>query len=288
MHSTHSTHSMQLVLRLRSQLATGARRARPYVTLFVLVNAVAYMFYSLPLILSVALLVLTPPSALVANCFLAYARIRYLIEVARVGDIVTVWSPLHVERPLALMALGTEGPRSARGLWPWGRFEFGRYAIWRYDPERAHESATVCAVPFEGLRVREAGSGADPAAFCMLSGCVTAFSTRSTLMRTSWADVCEVVRRTDPGAGYSMPADEHLAMRGRFDAAARTVQRAWRSRALGRKRAARVIEDAVLHAMYRPGGWRLGAVLDHWRRLAAPEGTQLAGPETQLAGPEMV
>jgi hypothetical protein len=34
----------------------------------------------------------------------------------------------------------------------------------------------------------------------------------------------------------------------------------------------RVIEGAVLHAMYRPGGWRLGAVLAHWRRLAAAPG----------------
>lgn len=43
-------------------------------------------------------------------------------------------------------------------------------------------------------------------------------------------------------------------------------------RTVARKRAVRVIEGAVLHAMYRPGGWRLGAVLAHWRRLAAAPG----------------
>ena len=253
---------------------------------FLFISAAAYMSYiRLQLILSVALLVLTPPLAIVANCFVTYVRIRYLIEVARVGDIVTVWSPLSVERPLALMALGPVGPRS-RGLLPWGRFEFGRYAIWRWHDPDAHDpeaSASVRVVPIEGMRVREAGSGAELAELCMLSGGVWMFSTRSTLVRTSWADVCEVMRRTDPGAGYSMPTDEHLAMRGRFDDAARTVQHAWRRRALDRRRAARVIEDAVLHAMYRPGGWRLGAVLDHWRRLAAQEGT----PEP-LPGQDMV
>ena len=281
---------MRPVLRLRmhSRVHALARRAKPHVELFCLIcfiYAVLYLLLcsGLPLLLSAALLALAPFMAAMAYCLCMYARIRYMIAAARVGDIVTVWSPFSAVRPLALMALGpSRRPR------PWGfEFGFGRYATWRWKHGPGHAlPSRSCLEPLEGLRVREPECGVPVAELCMRSGCVTMFSTRSALVRTSWADVCDVLRRADPGAGYSMRAGEHLmlqALRGRLDAAARTVQRAWRRRALDRKRAVLVIEDAALHAMYRPGGWRLGAVLDHWRRLAVQDGTPR--PPT---GPDMV
>ena len=105
---------------------------------------------------------------------------------------------------------------------------------------------------------------------------------RATVRRTTWAEVVQELSRADPDtwqdfdgcdAWLASVRDDHRRVRMRFDAAARVVQRAWRRhRALKRKRAAIVIEDAVLRAMYRPGGWLYPAVQSSFVRLSEGEG----------------
>ena len=114
---------------------------------------------------------------------------------------------------------------------------------------------------------------------------------RATVRRTTWAEVVQELSRADPDtwqdfdgcdAWLASVRDDHRRVRMRFDAAARLLQRAWRAhRAYRRKRAALVIEDAVLDAMYRPGGWRHPAIL---RRLAECNTWLSPRPNTHSSG----
>ena len=227
-----------------------------------------YLFWRLPMIAYVLLLASTVPMVIALDCVVTFAHLRATFDSARVGDIVMVRSSRGLSAMLALGSARARGIRGIRGIRGGRRFELGRYAEWRFGEERLGGGGLLGLHGLHGLRVREAESAGTLAAGMVAAHVL--FSMRSSLRRTTWADVCEILRRADMVLGTS-GSSECRAARERFDAAARVVQRAWRARralrALERRRAAGVIEDAALHAMYRPGGWRHGAVRDHWAGL---------------------
>ena len=181
-----------------------------------------------------------PAILLIPVCFVvacagytaSYLRFRWLLRRARVGEVYTY-----------NVATGAFWQGMDMVPLPSGRFII--VVGCAMDPAASVE---VCS------------SNSDAAHRCVFFFAQTAYPSASLLtVKRSWPCICDLMNRH---ASFRKAASD-------LDAAARTLQRAWRrSRDRRRRRAVLVISMAALNAMYRPGGWRYGSVAGHWDGLA--------------------
>jgi hypothetical protein len=190
---------------------------------------------------TVAAMVVMLPIAIVvesASLVTTFTRVCWALRKARVGQVYEyrVYHPLNLRQSSLEFVLLPKG----------------KYAMWQSGPQIDLVKVYTSKVAVADQCIRF---------FCSHPS----WPTSTTLtVRSSWPYICDLMGRH---ASFRKVAAD-------LDAAARTIQLTWRrSRERRRRRAALVIVNAALKAMYRPGGWRYGKIANHWAALTVGQKT---------------